>query len=282
MRRGAVSAVPEPGGEMAAGTCECWKIPAAGRGLFPVIPIDEGRLELLKEDLTIMGCLGFLHRPWNLKREEMIEELLTEASNQFVFTIRGRPKSWSSDLWTQVYFAPPKRAGLAERTDKYAVNRFRNPADPKDGYKASDYRDARNQQLLEFLSPIVYLEKPTRITVTMANTIFGALGYRKNPAPRPINWGWLIHSIMEKLAGTVSSRKTTPICPYLFDLYHFKEVLSELENSDYKKGESLLKYGLSLEEEPGYSESDEEEQEDIPKPQSEKKASLVHTGPHRK
>ena len=98
MRRGSVSTVPEPAGEVAVGTSERRKIPAVPRGLFLVIPTDEGRLELLKEDLIIMGCLKFLHRPWNLKNKEMIEELRTEVSNQFVFTIRGRPKSWSPNL----------------------------------------------------------------------------------------------------------------------------------------------------------------------------------------
>ena len=180
----------------------------------------------------------------------------------------------------QVYFAPPKGVGLAEQMDRFAVDKFRNPADLKDKYKASDCHDAWDQQLLEFLGPILYLEKPTWITVTVANTIFGALEDRKIPAPRPVNWGWLIHNIVEKLAGIVSSWKTTLICPYLFHLYHFKEVLSELEGVDYKKGESLLKYGLSSKEEPGYSESDEEEHEDVPEPQPEKKT--FPTGPHRK
>ena len=93
MRRGSVSTVPEPAGEVVVGTSECRKIPTVPRGLFLVIPTDEGWLELLKEDLIIMGCLGFLHWPWNLKNKEMIKELRMEASNQFVFTIRGCPKS---------------------------------------------------------------------------------------------------------------------------------------------------------------------------------------------
>ena len=53
--------------------------------------------------------------------------------------------------------------------------------DPKDGFAIADYEDARAKRVLKFLIPILYREKPTRVTVTMGNTIFGALlGKRKS------------------------------------------------------------------------------------------------------
>ena len=39
----------------------------------------------------------------------------------------------------------------------------------------SDCDDFRAKQVLEFLISIMYLEKPTRVTVTVGNTVFGAL-----------------------------------------------------------------------------------------------------------
>ena len=38
--------------------------------------------------------------------------------------------------------------------------------------------------MLEFVVPILYPEKPTRMTVTVANTVFGALS-----GVRLVNWG---------------------------------------------------------------------------------------------
>ena len=96
-------------------TNEHRKVPAAARGLCLDIPSDEGRLRILKDDLATMGCLGFLHQPWNLRSDEMIAELLTEAPNQYVFMVRGHPKSWTLELWVEVYFATTKGAGLVER-----------------------------------------------------------------------------------------------------------------------------------------------------------------------
>ena len=47
---------------------------------------------------------------------------------------------------------------------------------PKDGYAVSDCKDFRAKQVLEFLIPIMYPEKPTRVTMTVGNTIWSADG----------------------------------------------------------------------------------------------------------
>ena len=58
--------------------------------------------------------------------------------------------------------------------------KFSTPINQKDGHAVIDCIDPRERRVLEFIVPIMYLEKPNRITVTIANTIFGALfGARK-------------------------------------------------------------------------------------------------------
>ena len=64
---------------------------------------------------------------------------------------------------------------MANRTDQYVEGKFRNEADPKDGFPVRECGDARERRLLDFLVPIVHLDKPTRVTCTLGNTIFGAL-----------------------------------------------------------------------------------------------------------
>ena len=53
--------------------------------------------------------------------------------------------------------------------------KFSHQVDPKDGYPVRDSRDAKHHRLLEFVVPITHLDNPTRVTIMIANTIFGAL-----------------------------------------------------------------------------------------------------------
>ena len=61
---------------------------------------------------------------------------------------------------------------------------------------------------------ILYPEKPTRVTVTVENTIFGAL-----MGDRPIDWRLILHDMVGKLTESVGKGKPTIIYPYMFHLY---------------------------------------------------------------
>ena len=98
-----------------------------------------------------------------------------ERNNMFDTTIRDRPEEWTAGIWKEVYDFQPGGSGLAHRTDLYIEGKFRNDADPKDGFPVRDCRNSRERRLLEFLVPIVHPDKPTWVTRTIGNTIFGAL-----------------------------------------------------------------------------------------------------------
>lgn len=55
--------------------------------------------------------------------------------------------------------------------------------------------------MLEFLIPILYPEKPTRVTVMVANTIFGAM------EGRTVHWGKILARVVVKLVEHVTSGK---------------------------------------------------------------------------
>ena len=96
--------------------------------------------------------------------------------------------------------------------------------------------------MLEFLIPILYPEKPTRVTVTVGNTIFGALlGERK------VDWGVVIQAVVAKLIEGARKLKATLIGPYLFHLYMGHEVLNGEEMVAYDIGLDLLKYNCTPE-----------------------------------
>ena len=76
-------------------------------------------------------------------------------------------------------------------TDTYIDDKFTHAVDPKDGYLVRDYRNARHHRVLEFLVPIVHPNKPTRVTITIGNTIFGALD-----GDRPVDWGLIFRDLV--------------------------------------------------------------------------------------
>jgi hypothetical protein len=64
---------------------------------------------------------------------------------------------------------------MANREDDFVQGKFEGAVNPKDGYAIEDCIDERNCRLLQFLVLILHPKKPTRVTITLANTIFGAL-----------------------------------------------------------------------------------------------------------
>ena len=151
------------------------KMPITLRSVVLAIPKEPGERAHLEEDLTWIECIGLLSKPWSVKDERMVRELTTRAPNQYEGIVRAQPKAWDAEKWREAYGFSADGEGFASRTDKFIGGKFQNAANPKDGFAIADYKDSRAKRLLEFLIPILYLEKPTRVTVTVGNTIFGAL-----------------------------------------------------------------------------------------------------------
>ena len=112
----------------------------------------------------------------------MAREFLRECSNKWEGTIRRDLERWMAHLWMEACNFPKEGRGWVSRTDKFASGKFSTPVNPKDGYAIADYGDPREWRALEFVVLILYLEKPTRITITISNTIFHVLS-----GARPVN-----------------------------------------------------------------------------------------------
>jgi hypothetical protein len=100
---------------------------------------------------------------------------------------------------------------------------------PKDGYAIGDCTDARHRRVLTFLVSILYPEKPNRITVTMDNTIFGALN-----GGRKVNWARIISNLVVQLVARVGKSRASPICHFLYYLYERKGLLKPEEEKSWK------------------------------------------------
>jgi hypothetical protein len=148
---------------------------------------------------------------------------------------------------------------MAGRKDEYVKNCFRAPPSPKDGYAIEDGTDVRHRRVLVFLVPILYPEKLNRITITMDNTIFGALN-----GGRKVNWARIISNLVVQLVARVGKSRASPIRPFLYHLYERKELLRPEEEKSWKILEAMMKYGKSgsSDEDGSGSGSDDETEEE--------------------
>jgi hypothetical protein len=246
------------------------------RKIVPEVPRDETERGELLEDLQVMGCSGFLEKPWGFKDDRIVRELLDGVSNEFDNSIRGQPIRWTKECWREVYHFSKGGGGLAGRKDEYVKECFKDLPSPKDGYSIDDCKDPRHRRLLAFLVPIVYPEKPNWITVTWGNTIFGALN-----GGRKVNWAQVITTLVIQLAARVGKSRATPICPFLYHLYERKELLKPEEDKSWKIQEGMLKYGESGSEDEGGSGSGSEDESDDDEEEEEETQVLLNRPPKR-
>ena len=104
--------------------------------------------------------------------------------------------------------------------------------------------------MLEFVVPILYHEKPTRVIVTVGNTIFGA--YMRK---REVDWALVIRDTVRRLLTGVSrlltgvsKSKPTPICPYLLHLYIAHDVVQAEDKRVYLVGKSFMRHEVEPDE----------------------------------
>ena len=171
-------------------------------------------------------------------------ELLGDKDNRWDGTVRQALEKWTVKEWRKVYGFGRGGEGMASRTDRFIDGMFSGRVNPKDGYAIVDCKDPRVKRVLELLVPLLYPEKPTRVTITVGNTIFGALS-----GERPVDWGIVVKDLVQRLLSGMGKSKATPICPYIFHLYHSHELLLPAEKKEYRIKEALLKHNVDSEEE---------------------------------
>ena len=94
--------------------------------------------ELLEEDLRRIGCHGFLGKPWGLRMEDMVAELIGEKDNRWDGTVCQVPEKWTAKEWRKVYNFGRGGEGMASRTDRFIDGMFSGKVNPKDGYAVAD------------------------------------------------------------------------------------------------------------------------------------------------
>ena len=212
------------------------------RSVVLVVPKNVEDKRQLVEDLTQMGCEELLLEPWSLKSEAMAQKFLLARSNEWEGTIQRYPERWTADSWAEVYSFRKEGRSMAGRTDKLVDGKFKMSINLKDGHAVADCVDPRARRVLEFVVPILYPEKPSRVMLTVGNTIFGALF-----KVRKVNWRQVLQEVIEKVVSALKKEKPSPISPYLFHLYHKNECLRGRKMEELEVAKKYLEYGVSPE-----------------------------------
>ena len=159
--------------------------------VVPGVPKNVKDRELLEEDLQWIGCHRLMGRLWGLRMEEMVSELMSDKDNRWHKTLCQVLEKWTAKEWRKVYGFTKEGEGMVSRTDRFIDGKFSARVNPKDGYVVVECKEVRARRVLEFLVPLLYLEKPTRITIMVDNTIFGALSRK-----RPVDWGHIVKDVV--------------------------------------------------------------------------------------
>ena len=237
------------------------KTPLTLRFVVPAIPKEPGERAYLEEDLTRIGCIGLLSKPWTVKDERMVRELTIGAPNHYEGTVQARPETWDAGKWREAYGFSARGEGFASRMDRFISGKSRNATNPEDGFAIADCEDSRAKRVLEFLIPILYLEKPTQVTVMVGNTIFGTLlGEWK------VDWAIVLQAVVAKLVEGARKLKATPIGPYMFHLYMGHELLNGEEMVAYEISLDLLKYDCTPEPDPDQGQDSPTRSDPTPSP----------------
>jgi hypothetical protein len=162
-----------------------------------------------------------LGQPWNVQEDYVLREFKFARGNQWLNTKKREPENWTLDMWARVYGFPRGIGeGWAGRKDGMFIGKFRGEVDPKEGLHPTNSRNQRVRRVLEFLMPILNPEKPKSISLTMANTLFGAMS-----GVRPVNWGLLIHEVVARAIPNIG-QKPSYLSPFLLHLYRRYECIT--------------------------------------------------------
>ena len=143
---------------------------------------------------------------------------------------------WTVAAWCKV---PNLRQRDGYTDGEFIDDKFKNPISPKDGYAVPDCKDVRARRVLEFLVPLLYSEKHTRVTMTIGNTIFGALS-----GEREVDWALVIRDTIKRLLTMLGKSKALPIFPFVFHLYITHSAIRLEDKKAYMVGESMMKYNV--------------------------------------
>lgn len=154
------------------------------KAVRPVIPSDPGLKIKLGEDLVKMKLGSLLSFPWDTLSKAMVRELVKgKELAEFKGSVRGTHETWTEKELAQAFNIPHTGLKLLTKGDNRISQYFMGTID--------QCTNAELHPVLSFLIPIVYLEKPKRVTVRIGSTIIVSLVEEKL-----VNWASILLEVM--------------------------------------------------------------------------------------
>ena len=234
--------------------------PKKGVGLktvLPYIPEEETEKATVMTDLERMGCEGLAKVYSGITDLAMVKEFLVGASNAFEGSIRADTTKWKADVFRQAY-GFPNNSGQSLTTRKWReVGQWFGHPHSHDGYEVEACRDPRVRNVYRFMAPIINADKPTRLTVRVANTVAGSyLG------DLSVDWGLVVRDMVFRLVKNIGKTRPSALTPFLYHIYKAGDVLTEKEEGDYESEWVMAVEGIKPEPVPGGEGEEEEEEEE--------------------
>ena len=110
----------------------------------------------------------------------------------------------------------------------------------------------------EFVVPILYPKKPTRVTVTVGNTIF-----RAYMGEREVDWALVMRDTVKRLLAEIGKSKPTSIYSYLLHFYIAHDVVQVEDKRIYMVGKSFMRHNIKLDEDEEAAGSEDLERESL-------------------
>jgi hypothetical protein len=111
--------------------------------------------------------------------------------------------------------------------------------------------------MIEFILPILSPEKPKRLNITMANTLFEAMC-----GVRPVNWGRLIQEYVEKSLPHIG-RKPSFHSPYILHFYQQHGCINKAKEDALTIAEDEVVYKLGPKVELTEAETEESSEDPV-------------------
>lgn len=116
---------------------------------------------------------------------------------------------------------------MVNRKNKYMKDKFQGAVNSRDGFAIEDCLEAHHWHLMEFLVLVLHSEKPTRVTITLGNTIFSSFS-----GDRKVDWAQIVSNLVLQLVSRVKKRRAMLVCPYLFHFFKKNQLFRALEKRD--------------------------------------------------
>jgi hypothetical protein len=226
------------------------------RPLYPISPLDVKQREEFCQTLDKMGLRGLLDLCWDFDDQAMCDEVyLGKPHPDFKNSIKAQPKKITEKMIGEAFGVSTDGEDAVKKGDNRALSFFPSQSiSSTDGWQVKQCNDPTFQRVLAFLNPLLYPQKPHRVTVRMASTVAACLFHN-----RQTNWASVFHEVITKQVVGKQNLPTSVSC-YLVHLYKHQNLLTAEELDEYETHQEVVEGGNP--DQRSASHSDEESEED--------------------